>query len=171
MTQCRGLWNAAAVGVAPDLDSMGKATNAALEHLRGELRHSQAQYATIVRALHRKVQECESLQGVVRELTAGRARSSSARLALQVLSMPLAHTGTPGPALNPNPAISHSPAPLIFTVPPTPLSWRIREHKQPTAAFLFGTSASGTSLRICTGRLGIAHTVVKLVCRDLVVCP
>eukprot|EP00208_Stichococcus_sp_RCC1054_P000414 CAMPEP_0206139762 /NCGR_PEP_ID=MMETSP1473-20131121/7160_1 /ASSEMBLY_ACC=CAM_ASM_001109 /TAXON_ID=1461547 /ORGANISM="Stichococcus sp, Strain RCC1054" /LENGTH=527 /DNA_ID=CAMNT_0053533659 /DNA_START=507 /DNA_END=2090 /DNA_ORIENTATION=+ len=71
------------VGVAPDLDSMGKATNAALEHLRGELRHSQAQYATIVRALHRKVQECESLQGVVRELTAGRARSSSARLALQ----------------------------------------------------------------------------------------
>lgn len=100
---------------------MGVATDGALKHLRGELRHSQAQYATIVRALHRKVQECESLQGVVRELTAGRARSSSARMALQVLSMPLPHTGTPGPAPNPEPAISRSPASQILTVSNSPV--------------------------------------------------
>lgn len=43
---------------------MDKSTDAALEHLRGDLQHSRAQYVTVVRALHRKVTEFRLLDHV-----------------------------------------------------------------------------------------------------------
>jgi hypothetical protein len=78
-----------ALPAAASLGKLPPEAEASLQRLRAELAHSQAAYRTVLRALHCKTQECDSLTGVVQELTSSRAKAAAGRMLLQQRCMAL----------------------------------------------------------------------------------